>query len=224
MTFLPGWFPGVAIRFPTRVYQGSTHNNTSGTTRTFTSHAIGVAHASRLVVVAIQYSHGIVLNRPISSVTIGGNTATLHLQNVTPTNTSWRTGVASLAVASGTTATITVTVSGVDLVGDMVISVYALYNLNSHTPVHTAGNAAVTTTSISVNLNISAGGIGIAAMISSANEGHTIVGLVEDADALAGGIRYIPSSSQYMSAETGRTISQSSASSASRSMSTVSWR
>ena len=223
---LPGWFPGSFVKIPYRVYIGSTPDTATASTYTFTNHAIGTAHASRLVVVGVNWIGGLAVSRPLSSVTIGGVTATLHRQDVNATNQTAHSAVVSLAVASGTTATIVVNIGTGTALG-CVVSVYAVYDLRSHTPFASAGNNASSGTSLSASLAVPGSGVGIASMMNTiSGEDHTIGGLTEDADADWDSERYMAASAQKLAASAGLSVSQSSATSANanRVITTVSWR
>lgn len=115
---------------PVRTYIGTTPNAADQTIYTFTNHAIGAAAADRLVLVTIM-AHN-TFSRKVSSVTIGGNAATLA------TNSNISVGrfctFAWLVVPTGTTATIVVTFSGG--ASNCTISVNTITGLLSTTPIY----------------------------------------------------------------------------------------
>lgn len=86
-----------------------TNITSSGTTFTFTSHAIGTADPYRRVVVA-AYPNGSSVSA-ISSITIGGVTAGIDV-SLSTIITTGPMAIASLAVSSGTTADIVVNTTG----------------------------------------------------------------------------------------------------------------
>jgi len=88
-------------------YIGGTNNTTSGTSFTFTNHAIGTANANRRVVVVAYANDG--AGNTITGITIGGNAASIDAIEASIDQGS--IAIASLPVASGTTATIAVTVN-----------------------------------------------------------------------------------------------------------------
>lgn len=92
----------------TSAYVGGTNNGTSGTSFTFTNHAIGTADANRKVVV-VAYPNGSSVT-DISGITIGGNAANQDVKLTSISNGP--IGIYSLAVAAGTTATIVVNTTG----------------------------------------------------------------------------------------------------------------
>lgn len=192
------------------VYVGTTANAGSAITYTFTNHAIGDAHASRYVVVCISWSNGLSSSRPLQGVTIGGVAATIHEENFSPVNLSFRSAVVGRAVAAGTTATIAVTITSTGATS-CAVTVYSIYDLDSTTPFHSNGSGTQTGTSVSTTLNIPFLGVAIAA-ITSADSGTavSVSGLLEDVDVgNAPDTRVIAASRKNMAAETGRSISAS---------------
>lgn len=99
---------GASGNTATAAYVGGTNVTISGTSFTFTNHAIGTANANRKVVVA-AYPNGSSVT-DISGVTIGGNAAAQDVKLTSISNGP--IGIYSLAVASGTTATIVVSTTG----------------------------------------------------------------------------------------------------------------
>jgi hypothetical protein len=92
----------------TASYVGTNNSNVAASSFTFTAQGIGSAAASRIVVVAV-HCRG---NANISSVTVGGTSATLVVSQQNP-GSGVRDTVAiyQVPVASGTTADIVVTMS-----------------------------------------------------------------------------------------------------------------
>lgn len=117
---------------PNLTYVGSTLNPGSATTYTFTNHAIGVASADRYVII-IGSGVDVTNTRQVLSATIGGVAATL----ITRTNAGSDNaiGMYGLLVPSGTTATITVTMSGGCARG--AVSVYTMTGWQSTAPAST---------------------------------------------------------------------------------------
>lgn len=179
---------------------------------TFTSVALGAEKASRYIVVCVHIGSGLLLNRPISGVTIGGVAATVHRQDVSPVNFSTRSGIAGLAVPTGASANIVVSLSGGNAIS-CAISVYALYDLDSTTPFAVNGSGTQTGTSVATTLNIPSRGIAIAAITSrSPGSNVTVSGLTEDVDVANGAdARVTAASLERMSAETARAVSASGA-------------
>lgn len=92
---------------PTATFQQAAASGTDGTSFTFTAQPIGTASATRRVVVAIGYG-GPAAPGAISSVTIGGVTATIDVDSGALTNNR-RVAIASAVVPTGTTADVVIT-------------------------------------------------------------------------------------------------------------------
>jgi hypothetical protein len=161
----------------------------------------------------------------VSSITIGGNTATMHRNDErVPGGGSVElySAIYGLTVTSGTTATIVVTYSTAKV--RCGIAVYALYGLTSTTEHHGNSNNGAGT-SISTTLNIPSQGIAIAGSICASNNAdHSATGLTEDTDTSPENpTRFIAMSASNMSSETGRTITATGTASTSRIISAASW-
>jgi len=156
-------------------FAGSSVDGTDQTTYTFTSHAIGTAAANRTVVVCIS-GNGAGFSRSVSGVTIGGVSATELIDYQNPTSTDQLSAMYSLAVASGTTATIVVTFS--DSMVACGIGVFAAYGISSST------HATDTDPSEpgSLSLNVPANGIAIACSRSDNGAACTVTGVTEAYD------------------------------------------
>jgi hypothetical protein len=130
-------------------FAGATFDNSNLTTYTYTSHAIG---GPGLIVVCASGIRAAVTN--LSSGTIGGVAATVH----TSSNSQNPIGIMSRVVASGTTATITVTWSG-GFFG-CGIHVFRVEGYKSATPFASNSTGSNTSaTSISTTVNTAARGI-----------------------------------------------------------------
>jgi hypothetical protein len=144
-----------AITFVTQT--GSASN---AGTYTFTDMAIGEAYDSRIVVVAVHSDGG---NAALSSVTIGGNLATI----ITTGSTAPRCALAYLVVPTGTTATIVINWStGVGRTG---VATWSLTGMGSSTPIDTDAPATTTTTASVVTLDLPTGSFGVAAASHGGN-------------------------------------------------------
>lgn len=131
---------------------------------TFNAQDIGAAAANRLVVVTWSHYAGIASGPTMSSVTIGGITATILLQQGDGTSTD-NTGIAVALVPTGTTATIVLTTNiGGAAIG---IGVYALYGASA-TPSQTATDSGLSFTA-SASISSVAGSAIIAAVGFSGN-------------------------------------------------------
>lgn len=132
---------------PSVSYVTVVSSTTDASTYTFNSTNIGIADATRLVVVCIATNSGSV--RTINRVTINGATATL-IQKSDGGSLNSKAGMYALAVPTGTTADIVVNMSNTE--GRCIVHVYALYNLTSTTPVtsNVSQNAASTSRTLTV--------------------------------------------------------------------------
>lgn len=107
----------------TATHAGTTNISTNTNAYTFSSHAIGTASADRVVVVMIM--GGLVTTAAsVSSVTIGGNAATLHGTQIDATPKRPKQAMAGLLVTAGTTAD--VVVNWTQTLESCQISVWAL--------------------------------------------------------------------------------------------------
>lgn len=137
---------------PSVVYQTNVGSTSDLTTYTFTAAAIGTASPNRAVVI-VAATVGAAL-RTISTVTIGGVSASLVKQQ---TQGFSDTEMWIAAVPTGTTGDIVVTYSAGTL--RCGVGVWAVYNLQSMTALTTSGSTASPN---SLNLNTTANSIVIA--------------------------------------------------------------
>lgn len=181
------------------------------TTYNFAGVNIGTAAADRYVFVAVVHSSSAGTARTISSATIGGISATI-VANQAGVAHAQGLGAAVIwaAVPTGTTATISITLSGGG--GSCNIATYRVTGLVSATEHHSQTAALATTGGLlSLSLNVPANGFVIAAYNNSANTGSVSwTGVSEDHDApnSDGSPETVSFGSlASLSAETGRAIS-----------------
>ena len=141
---------------PTKSYIGSAANASNLTTYTFSSVSLGTEPNSRYVVVCVGGWSGSTATRTVSSLTIGGISATA----LTNPATQYAGAIYGLNVAARTTADIVVTFSAV--INNAVIFVYAVDNLNSTTAVDAKNSFLSSASSTSVTPTTSPNGIVIA--------------------------------------------------------------
>lgn len=151
---------------------------TSGANPSWASQAIGTASSTRYVVVMVYSNAG--SRQTVSSVTIGGVSATLLFTNNSDYGASARTTTHfyGLLVTSGTTATIQVNWSGApDQTG---ISVYSVTGSTTPSVSQTAASNGTATPSASLSIPVNGVGIGAAA----GGNGGTVTwtNLTEDLD------------------------------------------
>ena len=150
---------------PSIAFQATTPQ-TSATNYTFSSQAIGTASSTRYVIVAAHlYSNSA---RTISSVTVGGISATQVITQSVVNFYSYRASIYIAAVPTGTTADVVVNTSGV--CEQMTINVWAAYDLNSATAVDS--DSATSTGSSTFNIpamTTSADGVALASCVYNRN-------------------------------------------------------
>lgn len=156
VSFKPAWLPGICMPFapstaappppPSSEFRTSVVDATDQTTYTFNNVDIGVAHSTRRVVVAVASVS------TISSATIGGVSATIHIQ----VGSGDQAGLISAVVPTGTTATISITFTAAGLMCG--IGVYRLINETSGSPHATASDTTVATGVLSTTINVPTNG------------------------------------------------------------------
>lgn len=135
---------------------GEHYTRTGATTFTFSAMDIGAETSDRLIIVTASTGRdgG---SGSLSSATIGGSAAT---KNTTSSTDEAISAIFSRVVPTGTTANITLTYSAYCGFG-VSINIYALKNYASATPFDAKSNAANAST-VSVSVNVPAGGVAIA--------------------------------------------------------------
>lgn len=136
-------------------YIGSNSSATDASGYSFASQGIGTAASDRLVIVAA--CSRATVNIACTGITIGGTAATLNVNLPTGLGSA---AIGSLLVPAGTTATIGVNYS--TTTRRCGIAVYTLTDYLSATPTDTAAPAQITSgTSITSNLDVKGGGVGL---------------------------------------------------------------
>lgn len=135
-------------------YRSTTTDTVARTTYTFSGLTFGTAETNRLMVVCIT---GYDVSTSISSVTIGGISATIHRQNTTSLSCM---GIASAVVPTGTTGDVVVTFG--DAADDAAIDLYSITNLQSTAIVN---NSIDTTEPLDITISADSG----SAIIAFAN-------------------------------------------------------
>lgn len=150
----------VTKRKPSKSFTYGNSSTQTLSSYTYSNISIGTASSNRIVAVFVVGSDS--ATKSVSSITIGGTTATLGTN--TQISGSFLAGMGYLNVTSGTTATVVVNFSGT--VRDVGVFVYALYDLNSETPVDTDNSPASSVTSKTLTMTTEADGIVIGATIA----------------------------------------------------------
>lgn len=182
-----------------------------GTTSEFVDYAIGDAAADRRVFLAVHWVEGST-HRTISSATIGGVSATIHIQEGHSGGvTGFGVAIISAIVPTGTTATVVVNFSGNKT--DTTIGGIRVTGLSNSSPHATAVDENEgTASSLAVSINVPEDGLLIGAYSSSTNATLRAVtwgGVTEEYDQSSGGIRVSMGWDYELSEETGRSVSAS---------------
>lgn len=171
-------------------------DNTTQTTYTFSTRAIGSAALNRAVIVGVG-GLNVTAGRTISSLTVGGASATsINFQQTSAGGVFVDVGLYALRVDSGTTATVVITWSAAQV--RTMIGVWAAYGVDSLTASATAQSSA---NPMSASLSIPAGGIGVGFLADfqgAAAPTHTWANLTESFDIDVGG----GSNTSYSGAQT----------------------
>lgn len=162
-------------------YLGTSVDTVNRSTYTFSAMNAGDPDATRYFVAAIGYSD--VAGDSISSVTIGGQSCTI-VSDVGP-GVGDASGLAlvitSSPVPTGTTVDVIVNTAG--SVSNCIVSLYAIYDLVSTTPVDLDNSISTTDPSITINVTAESAVFALA-MNGSAVSSVTWTGLTEDYDAI----------------------------------------
>jgi len=163
-----------APALPSKAFQATTFDGTAQTTYTFAGQNIGSASSTRYVVAAVSLISSSA--RTISSVTIGGVTATVVPNGQTETlSFQYTIAFYIAAVPTGSTASIVVTASGV-CDAAALSGVWAVYDLNSATPVDSDGDPTGASPFSVPSVTTSADGILLAAGMYLRNSGTAAFG------------------------------------------------
>jgi hypothetical protein len=148
--------------------------------------SFGAAESSRRIVAVIHWAEG-GIHRTLSSATIGGVAATIHVQRGhTGGSTGLGVAVISAAVPSGTSGGVECTFSGTGTgVSNVSCGVYRLTGLTSGTPTDTdSAQSSGSTADLSVTITVVNGGIVIAGFTGSTNASSPVLwtGVTEQYD------------------------------------------
>lgn len=223
VTELLGFAAGGEVSQSTVTYTGSFTDTANATAYTYTGASIGTAAANRMVIVtgcANGNNSG-----AISSVTIGGVTATIN-SFITPTgNSDPALFVASLIVASGTTADVVATYATAKARSN--IDVYYAY-VDSATPTNSASDDDDSNPA-NVSININAGGFAVGVVASDGGTNtYTWTGLTEvydTASSIEGNLNESSATLESATAQTALAVTATrTGSPANNPMLVVSWK
>lgn len=227
VAWLPGMVPtpSAAVTPPSNTFTANSAQTANQTTYTFVGTNVGTADATRRIIVsATAFFSG--SPQTISSGTIGGTAATVHLNSQNTSGNGGVTGFMSAPLAAGTTATIAVTFSGGVL--DCGIGVWALYNAVHTTPDFTA-SANNSLTSISTTININSNGSLFSSTYAADTAGDASFSYTAGATqrwfaTLEAALSYGGASESGLASETGRTITVTNGGTSSEfALAAISW-
>lgn len=161
------------------VFNQSASDLTSLTTYNFSNIDFGEEHPDRLVVICVTGSDG-GNGTQITSATIGGVAATIHVNTAQGGATSAYIGIISALVPRGTTGAVSITFNTSK--NRCYIGCYSLYNLDNLTPVGTSNPAWATSTNITVTSSAANTGFCIACSATRTASTYTNTGAIEDFD------------------------------------------
>jgi hypothetical protein len=180
----------------------------SGSSVTFTAYGLGAAHTARRIFIGIHWRETTV-HRTVSSVTIGGVSATIHEQEGhTGGATGFGAAIASAIVPSGTSGDVVVNFSGSQSECN-ISGIRAVGLFNSSPTEALTDTTSGTSNNLSVAIDIPASGFCMAVFTSSTNaagDAVTWAGVTEEYDTNSG-VRESMAWSAGMAAETNRTVS-----------------
>lgn len=163
----------------TFTFQDNQEATATDTTHTFSSMGIGTAASDRYVLACLSWQ-GSAATRTVSSVTIGGVTATQVGSTANAGSFSFRSTAMFIAlVPSGTTADVVITVNA-DAVNWACVT-YSAAGLLSATPASTATSTAADPTA-SMSCDANGAIIGCAVTGAASSPSATWAGIAEDSD------------------------------------------
>jgi hypothetical protein len=204
-------------------FQTSAVDATGATTYSFTSQAIGTAANNRIVVVAADTNGGAAGSDGVSSMTIGGISATLVKASLADDHCQAELWEA--VVPTGTTATVAVTWNSAR--GRCGIGIWAVYNAK-FTPHATAEDNHVGTssaaTSVSINVPASGACIGCVSAGAASAATFTWAGVTEKYDEVVSGLlTHGGASDVFTTQQVGLTVSATPSVATRQAMPVASW-
>lgn len=152
-------------------------SSTASTTFTFSTVSIGTASSTRYVIAQISAVADATAGVTLSSVTIGGVTATIHASQAFGAGATHMAYIAGATVPTGTTATVAVTFSAAT--SSCAVYVTSIDGLQSTTPVTTGsgnGNAGASTANTGAVLTYPANGFAVGVATKSVSTTTTWAG------------------------------------------------
>jgi hypothetical protein len=164
-----GGISGIGAAKPTAVaYQAFAGSSIEASSFTFSSQAFGTASSDRVIIVVVTLNH--TSTRTISAVTIGGQSATILVQQASGDLTC---GIVAASVPTGTTGSVVVTPSAsCDACG---VAIFSSTGLAGPVAVDTDSNTDLS----ALTLNMDPGGFVIAACVNQNDRTTTWSGATE---------------------------------------------
>lgn len=223
MSLLGAGTPGAAAALPTLTYINTVTATVSNPTATVTGTSIGTAAADRHLVVIVNNTFSNIVNASMTVDSGGG--AVAMTQQVLRGQNGASSGIYSLTVPTGTTATIVATQTGGSGWNNPRFHIYTITGLSSTTPTG-ANSSGATATSTSTTVATTSGGIIISGSSTQAATISNYTGSTETFTSNFG----VGSNSQAAASATGvatnasSTVNVNGASSASIAVTAVAWR
>jgi hypothetical protein len=171
---------------------------------TFEDVNFGAAQLDRVIIIVFGVIDLVDTTEGITSVTIGGVSATVNVHNIDVDAFNVQAAIATAAVPSGTTGDVVVEMDS-NINGHARVAVYRATGILSSTPSATTSNDDDV---VSMSIDTLAGGFVIAGAMFRDSGAVTSVGINEDVDeAVTVSGQFAVGSASRLSAETGRTIS-----------------
>lgn len=190
------------------------------TTYTFSDQTFGTASSDRYIVLTINSRDAGENNPQVSSVTIGGVSASIVVQDVNQATNANISAIAIAAVPTGETGDVVITFNTEVL--RCVIALYKVTELYQTTPSDTDSSTA---SSPSVSLDIPAKGFSIATACTASDSGtFSWTGLTENHDSIVEFLTASSASSEFISQQSGLTITATPNTSSNQVGVFASWR
>lgn len=210
--FLLNPYAILTVQPPTLTFlQCSTTAPTGSNPYTFTSQNVGTASADRYTLVAVNSEDGATVFG-VNSLTVGGDAAT-EIADYAGASALASSAIYILANPAGTSESVQVTFS--EAVTSSSICIWSVTGLQSATATDTATGGSNNNSVISLNIDLSDYGIGVAGCGGSVDgSAFTWSGFTERADASANGSVMRTTAADYSatSAETNKSVSADAAS------------
>lgn len=215
MNYLPGWAAGGGGQGPRKEFSftDSEVNTGSSDSYSFTNMSIGVAEPTRLIVLAVNIRNSS-FAASITSISIGGITPTHIVTRANGGNS--RNGYVALyiaAVPTGTTATVNITLNSAT--GSAAVGLYRLVNFASAAAFDFSPTSDIDNQN-NMTVDVPDQGVVVAVATLIGASSSTWSGVTENVDYPDSSDSMTHACSDFLPAETGRSVSNSGGSEPSR--------